>query len=74
MDDKWKIWLSVAIAAIIIAILLRLMMVEFNNNGLSVLAVSLGFCTVGTLQCVSVYITEKCRELPQQKTDRFWKL
>jgi len=74
MNDKWKIGLSFVIAVVVIATLLRLMMIEFNNNGLSTLAVSLGFCAVGGLQLVSVYMTEKIREMPQEQKDKFWKL
>jgi len=74
MEEKWKIWLSVVIAGVVIAILLRLTMIEFYYNGLSVLAVTLGFCAIGTLQCVSIYIVEKLRGLPQDKREKFWKL
>jgi hypothetical protein len=73
MEDKRKIWLAVVVAAIVISILLRFTILEVNTNGLSILAVSLGFCSVGALQCVSVYITEKLRGLSQDQRETFWK-
>ncbi len=55
----------IILTAVSIAVLLELMMNEFDNNGLSYLAVIFGFCAVGVLQISSVYMTEKIKEMPQ---------
>ena len=68
MRDMQKIWLVVALSAIAIALLLRLMMLEFDYNGLSYLAIVFGFCAVGVLQILSVWLTEKFRTMPDPVT------
>ena len=55
----------VIFTAVSIGILLRLMMYEFDHNGLSFLAVVFGFGAVGVFQMSSIYMTEKVREMPQ---------
>ncbi len=74
MDGKWAIWFSVIISAIAISILLRVMMLEFDNNGLSCLAVVLGLFAVGVLQCEGFFISDRFRNLPEESKDNFWKL
>ena len=51
--------------AVSVALLLRFMMWEFDNNGLSYLAVVSGFGAVGVFQMGGFYFSEKIREMPQ---------
>jgi hypothetical protein len=53
------------LTAVSAAVLLRIMMIEFNNNGLSYLAVVLGLAAIGVLQMSGFYMSEKIREMPQ---------
>jgi len=55
----------VIVAAVSIALLLYFMMWEFDMNGLSYLAVVLGFSAVGVLQIFCIYIGDKIREMPE---------
>jgi hypothetical protein len=60
-----KMYPVVIVTAVSIALLLRFMMYEFDNNGLSYLAVVSGFGAVGVLQLSGFYMSEKIREMPQ---------
>ncbi len=60
-----KMYPAMIVTAVLIALLLRFMMYEFDNNGLSYPAVVLGFGAVGVLQISSFYMSEKIREMPQ---------
>jgi len=64
MSILGKLYPVVILTAVSIGILLRLMMYEFNHNGLSYLAVLFGFGAVGVLQLSSIYMNEKIREMP----------
>jgi len=60
-----KFYPVIIVTAVSIGLLLRFMMYEFDNNGLSYLAVVLGFAAVGVLQMSGFYMSEKIREMPQ---------
>jgi hypothetical protein len=60
----------IILSAVLIALLLRFMMYEFDNNGLSYLAVVSGFGAVGVLQLSGFYMSEKLREMPHPWT--YW--
>ena len=70
MKDIQKVWLAVALSAIAIAVLLRMMMLEFDYHGLSYLAVVFGFCAVGVLQILGIWVTEKLGSMPEPV--RYW--
>ena len=65
-----KFYPVIIVTTVSIGILLRFMMYEFDNNGLSYFAVVSGFAAVGVLQMSSFYMNEKIREMPQPWT--YW--
>ena len=65
-----KFYPIMILTAVIVGLLLRFMMWEFDNNGLSYLAVVSGFGAIGIFQMAGFYFSEKIRELPQPWT--YW--
>ena len=70
MSILGQLYPVVILTAVSVAVLLRFMMLEFNYNGLSYLAVVLGLAAVGVLQMMGIYMAEKIREMPEPKT--YW--
>ena len=65
-----KFYPMMILVAVSIGLLLRYMMWEFDNNGLSYLAVVSSFFAVGICQMAGFYFSEKIREMPQPWT--YW--